>query len=185
MAGKGSLPKQKAMGQVIRFKDWVSKSGESYLRHTIHSHRRSEEAGSDSTAPEKHQPRLPELEKLLAASNDHWVMEDGVYRFYHQSFKVYDRLQPITLEITKALQQLLPHHELNGWFADIVAAGTQERFTPEHNRNWMKHTRPILEAFFHAHFMLKMVCKYGKELSEPPRLLPSGWAAVLYLFNLR
>jgi hypothetical protein len=51
--------------------------------------------------------QLPELEKLLAASNDHWVMEDGVYRFYHQSFKVYDRLQPITLEITKALQKLL------------------------------------------------------------------------------
>jgi len=61
----------------------------------------------------------------------------------------------------------------------------REKFTPDHNRNWIKHTRPIVEAFFHPHFMLKMVCKYGRELSEPPQMLPSGWAAVLYLFNLR
>jgi len=129
--------------------------------------------------------QLPELEKLVTASEDHWAMEDGVYRFYHQSFKVYDGLQPHTLEITKALQKLLPNHPLNDWFAEIVAAGTREKFTPEHNRNWTKHTRPIVEAFFHAHFMLKMVCKYGREFSEPPQMLPSGWAAVLYLFNLR
>src|SRR6266480_6128328 len=31
--------------------------------------------------------QLPELEKLLAAADDHWGIEDGVYRFYHQSFK--------------------------------------------------------------------------------------------------
>ena len=128
--------------------------------------------------------RLPELEKLLATADDHWGIEDGVYRFYHQSFKVYG-LQPITLEITKALQRLLPGHQLNDWFAQVVVAGTREKFTPDHNRNWTKHTRPIVEAFFHAHFMLKMVCKYGRELSEPPQMLPSGWAAVLYLFNLR
>jgi len=29
--------------------------------------------------------QLPELEKLLRAADDHWGMEDGVYRFYHQS----------------------------------------------------------------------------------------------------
>lgn len=129
--------------------------------------------------------RLPELEKLLAASEDHWALEDGVYRFYHQSFKVYNRLQPHIIEITDALQQLLPGQKLNNWFAEIVTAGTREEFTSEHNRNWTQHTRPIVEAFFHAHFMLKMVCKYGRELTESPQMLPSGWAAVLYLFNLR
>jgi hypothetical protein len=128
--------------------------------------------------------QLPELEKLLATADDHWGMEDGVYRFYHQSFKVYG-LQAITGEITKALQKLLPGHQLNDWFAQIVVAGTREKFMPDHNRNWTEHTRPIVEAFFHAHFMLKMVCKYGRELSKPPQMLPSGWAAVLYLFNLR
>jgi hypothetical protein len=79
--------------------------------------------------------RVPELEKLLAAAEDHWVMEDGVYRFYHQSFKVYDLLHPITSEITEALQKLLPHHELNIWFIAIVTAGTEERFKPEYNQN--------------------------------------------------
>jgi len=27
--------------------------------------------------------------------------------------------------------------------------------------------------------------KYGKELDYPPVTMPSGWAAVLYLYNLR
>src|SRR5262245_1886337 len=36
-----------------------------------------------------------ELEKLLQGSSDHWGYEDPVYRFYHQSFKVY-RLQQQT-----------------------------------------------------------------------------------------
>jgi hypothetical protein len=30
-----------------------------------------------------------------------------------------------------------------------------------------------------------MVTKYGKELKEPPQLMPSGWAAVLELYGLR
>lgn len=128
--------------------------------------------------------QLPDLEKLLAMADDHWGMEDGVYRFYHQSFKVYG-LQPLTLDITRALQKLLPDPQLNDWFAQIIVAGTREKFTPDHNQNWTKHTRPIVEAFFHAYFMLKMVCKYGKELPEAPQMLPSGWAAVLHLFNLK
>jgi hypothetical protein len=43
----------------------------------------------------------------------------------------------------------------------------------------------IVEAAFHAHYVLKLACKYGRELDESPQALPSGWAAVLYLFNLR
>jgi len=30
-----------------------------------------------------------------------------------------------------------------------------------------------------------MAVKYGAELDEPPMPLPSGWAALLYLYNLR
>jgi hypothetical protein len=40
--------------------------------------------------------KLPQLEELLTQVENHWGMEDGVYRFYHQSFKVYYRLQPLT-----------------------------------------------------------------------------------------
>jgi hypothetical protein len=42
-----------------------------------------------------------------------------------------------------------------------------------------------LEAFFHARCMLEMAVAYGKELERPPSVLPSGWAALLYLFGLR
>jgi hypothetical protein len=67
----------------------------------------------------------------------------------------------------------------------IVEEGTGKIFKPEDNRNWETVTRPMLEAFFHARFFLEMAVKYGKELKTPPQTLPSGWAAVLYLYNLR
>ena len=128
--------------------------------------------------------QLPKLEELLAQVESHWGIEDSFYRFYHQSFKVY-HVQQTTKEICNALQNLLPGREMNEWFGKIIADGTGHEFEMSHNRDWLHHTRPILEAFFHAHFFLKMVVKYGRELQSAPEILPSGWAAVLYLFNLR
>jgi hypothetical protein len=74
---------------------------------------------------------------------------------------------------------------MNIWFQDIVKNGTGQEFRDEHNEHWPESTRPMLEAFFHARYFLEMVCKYGKQLNEPPTIIPSGWASVLYLFNLR
>ena len=128
--------------------------------------------------------RLQKLEEMLARVESHWGMEDGFYRFYHQSFKVYG-LQGMTQEICPALQELLPDRPMNRWFSEIVALGSGHEFELPHNQDWLHHTRPILEAFFHAHYFLKMVVKYGKELDTPPDCLPSGWASVLYLFDLR
>ena len=127
---------------------------------------------------------LPKLEELLTRVEDHWCMEDGFYRFYHQSFKVY-HLQEATEDVCKSLQALLPERSLNRWFAEIVAQGTGHTFEMSHNQDWLRHTRPIVEAFFHAHFFLKLAVKYGKELDKAPNCLPSGWAAILYLFGLR
>jgi hypothetical protein len=127
---------------------------------------------------------LPRLEQMWQQANSHWGYEDPVYRFYHQSFKVY-HLQADIGEIVKALQGLAPHLPLNPWFMQIVAEGTAGEFSMEVNQRWLEATRPILEAFFHARYFLEMVCKYGKELSEPTDSLPSGWAAVLYLYGLR
>ena len=53
------------------------------------------------------------------------------------------------------------------------------------NQNWLAVTRPMLEAFFHARYFLEMAVKYGKELDSPPQMLPSGWASLLYLYNMR
>ena len=127
---------------------------------------------------------LPMLEELWQQANSHWGYEDPVYRFYHQSFKVY-QLHAQTTQIVNALQELAPHLPLNSWFRQIVDEGAAEQFSLEVNQRWTEATRPILEAFFHARYFLEMVCKYGKELEEPPDSLPSGWAAVLELYGLR
>lgn len=130
------------------------------------------------------QGELAGLEGLLNECNDVGTYEDGVYRFYHQSFKVFG-LQLSTLKIVEALQALLPTVPMNTWFLEIVRQGTGKEFEREDNKNWLAVTRPIVEAFLHARFFLEMAVKYGKELEFPPRMLPRGWAAFLYLYNLR
>lgn len=127
---------------------------------------------------------LPELEALLKKVNEEWAGEDLVYRYYHHSFKVYG-IQKLTEDIYHALQRLLPDRPFSWMFADILIKGTGKHFQQEHNSNWMAITGPMVEAFFHARYMLEMGVKYGKELESPPNMLPSGWAAFLYIFNLR
>jgi hypothetical protein len=100
-----------------------------------------------------------------------------------QSFKVFG-LQQTTEEIVKQLHGVAPHLPLNDWFLEIVKQGTGKEFTMADNDNWLAATRPIVEAFFHAPYFLEMACKYGRELKEAPDIMPSGWAAVLYLYNL-
>jgi len=128
--------------------------------------------------------RLPALEALLERAGSDWEYEDYVYRFYHQSFKVFG-VQSLTLQIVAALRELLPGTPLNDSFVAIIDAGTGRKFTLEMNAVWDASTRPLLEAFFHARFMLEMAVKYGRELEKPPTMLPSGWAALLYLYGLR
>ncbi len=127
---------------------------------------------------------LPALEALLARANERWAYEDALYRLYHQSFKVFD-LQDLTQETVRELQALRPGTPLNEWFLTIVADGTGRKFGDWTNDNWLRETRPIVEAFLHARYFLEMVVKYGRELDAPPRMMPPGWAAVLTLFGLR
>jgi len=124
-----------------------------------------------------------ELEKLLSECSNHWGYEGPVYRFYHQSFKVYG-LQETTQAIVQRLQALAPDRPLSPWFLQIVEAGTGKTFQHEDNARWTEVTRPILEAFFHARFFLEMAVRYA-DLQEPPQMLPSGYAALLYLFGMR
>lgn len=130
------------------------------------------------------QRELAPLLALLDEVSGHWHYEDGLYRFYHQSFKVYG-LQDSTLRLVEALRALSPDGTLDKWFCQIIAEGTGKTFNYEHNQRWLAETRPIVEAFLHAKYMLEMVCKYGQELDQPPEVLPSGWAAVLSLYGLR
>jgi hypothetical protein len=128
--------------------------------------------------------QLPALKKLLDAYSGHWNYEDPVYRFYHQSWKVYG-LQDATRTIVTALQDLMPDRKLNDWFVEIVTRGTDKEWMQEHNKRWVEVTAPMVEAFFHSRYFLDMAVRYGQELKRAPALMPSGWAALLYLYNLR
>jgi hypothetical protein len=127
--------------------------------------------------------RLPDLRALLEESSRHWGYEDPVYRFYHHSFKVF-ALQNQTEKIVSALRSLLPSRPLNARFLQIVGEGTRKEFSPDMNAAWEHNTRPILEAFFHSRFFLEMAVRYA-DLPAPPNPLPSGWAALLCLYELR
>lgn len=126
---------------------------------------------------------LPALEELLDRCGPAGY-EDAVYRLYHGSFKVY-RLQDLTTEVVEKLRTLAPARPLNEWFEQIVSEGTGRTFERSHNDRWLEVTRPMVEAFFHARYFLEMVVKHGRELEAPPSCMPSGWAAVLYLYGLR
>lgn len=136
-----------------------------------------------------------QLQELLDKINGEWGYEDGVYRFYHQSHKVY-KLQNKTERIVESLKHLLPHCPLNQWFQLIVNEGTGRRFGSSDNDNWLPATRPILEAFLHAKYFLEMACKehqeqmvnYTLDKGAEAKMCPvitNGWAALLTLYDIR
>ncbi len=128
---------------------------------------------------------LPELCRLLAECGGFWGYEDGLYRYYHQSSKVY-ALQELTQRIANSLQQLAPMRPLHPLFLAIVQKGTGKTFEPAHNAHWADAAGPIVEAFLHAKYFLEMVVKYAQSVEEPTvQAMPSGWAAVMHLYGLR
>jgi hypothetical protein len=126
------------------------------------------------------------LTRMLKKFSGH-DYEDTVYRFWHQSFKVYYLAQGATVEMVEALRRLSPggRQHLNAWFEQIIAAGTGRTFDMQDNRRWLEVTRPMLEAYFHARYFIEMAVRYGDELDTPPASMPSGWAALLYLYDMR
>ena len=125
------------------------------------------------------------LSDLLAKVGSDDTYEDLIYRFYHQSFKVYF-LQETTKAIVESLSAIAPERKpFCPEFQHIVQAGTQKVFAMEANQNWMSETAPILQAFFHANYFLQMAVKYGREFEKAPEILPSGFAALLCLFEIR
>jgi len=78
---------------------------------------------------------LPELTALLQEMNSHWLYEDPIYRFYHQSFKVY-ALQNETKKIVEALKPIAPTGTtFCKEFEEIYSAGASGKgFEMEHNQ---------------------------------------------------
>ena len=127
---------------------------------------------------------LPSLNDLLQQMQDEY--EDRVYRFYHQSYKVYS-LQECTTQAMRIFKEIgvAVNGDLNKWFETIAEQGTNIEFETSHNKNWPLHTRSIIEAFLHAKYFVEMMVKYGGELETAPLVLPSGWAAILELYGQR
>jgi len=126
-----------------------------------------------------------DLRSLLNSCNE-LEYEDRMYRFYHHSFKVY-YLQDSTNSFVKILRMISPNKKsdpLDDWFETIIREGTGYTWQSEHNKEWLKYTRPILEAFFHAKYFVEMAVKYGT-MEEAPEILPSGWAGLLTLYKIR
>ncbi len=112
--------------------------------------------------------------------------EDYVYRFYHQSFKVFGAVVQIK-QAKELFERLAPDSfPLNEWFCSMVEAAIGKEFdSAKTNQIWLAETRPILEAFWHSKYFLEQMLVAADELEISPQLLPSGWAVVLYLYNLR
>lgn len=127
---------------------------------------------------------LPDLDALAGSCEGD--DEDGPYRFYHQSFKVY-RLQARVVAIVAALRPLSPDpsRPLDAFFEQIVSEGTGRRFEEDGNAAWMTHARHILEAYFHARWFLDLAIAFGHEYPYAPNHMDSGWAALLSLYSVR
>ncbi len=125
-----------------------------------------------------------EIERLCDVFRQ--LEEDYVYRFYHQSFKVFGATAQIK-QAKELFERLAPDlFPLNDWFREIVDEALSKEFDfAKTNQIWLSETRPILEAFWHSKYFLEQMLVAADELEESPQILPSGWAAVLYLYNLR
>ncbi len=111
---------------------------------------------------------------------------DLIYRFYHQSFKVFGMTNLIR-QANKLFSDIAPDQSfLNPWYAEISRSGLRKEFKGSYtNQNWQNETLPIMQAFWHAKYFLEQMAASADELRDAPMILPSGWAAVLYLYRLR
>lgn len=128
-----------------------------------------------------------EFKDLKAYFLEHWSEADLIYRFYHGSFKVY-RIQDLTQKALDLFERVKPEGIVfNADFDTIVKEGTNKRFELAHNAEWLKHTRPLLEAYFHCKYFVDMIVRILEQNEEDPfnGMLDSGSAGALYLFNLR
>lgn len=121
--------------------------------------------------------------RTLDALNEEDV--DLIYRFWHQSFKVYG-LQQLTLLIRDLLAGLAPEGcQLDGRYEQIVSEGTGRTFTLDANDRWLEETRPIVEAYLHSKNLLEAAYANAGVHDDMPTFLPSGLATLLVLYGLR
>jgi hypothetical protein len=127
---------------------------------------------------------LPELETLLEEMSE--AEETEVYWYYHSDPRTFG-LQHFTERACSLFRRISSHDhgDLALLFEIIVREGTNRPMNLVHSKVWIQDAAPVLASFFHARYFVSQHVKYAKELSTSPDILPSGWAAVLCLYNLR
>ncbi|MFQ5668493.1 MAG: hypothetical protein ACE5I7_18975 [Candidatus Binatia bacterium] len=117
------------------------------------------------------------------------IIEDGVYRLYHQSIKV-ATVYATAFDALDLFARLCPVRcRINPWFLGIAEdakrAWTDVPDLRALNADWTKHARPVIELAFHCEYFLKQFVRYETEDFVSLTALPSGVAAILYLYGLR
>jgi hypothetical protein len=96
------------------------------------------------------------------------------------------RIQHATQKIVAALRSIAPEGTtFNPFFEEIIRAGASgKEFDMKHNEEWTLHTRPFVEAFFHARYFLDVAVKIGKDQDASMEFKAwDGWT-LLSLYNL-
>src|SRR5688572_2553392 len=160
----------------------VRKTREQVLQEIAENHnRRHAQAGRLLVNINEHRA---DIERLLAVYKKE--EPDLVYRFYHQSYKVFIMVE-LTRQVVNLFHRLAPDSaKLNDWYALITTEALSKEFDPDKtNSIWLAETLPVLQGYWHSKYFLEQMLVAAEELDEAPEILPSGWAAVLYLYNLR
>lgn len=94
---------------------------------------------------------------------------------------------PLIEQADKLFRDIAPEgSEINSWYGLIAKGGIGKAFDEQTtNENWLSEVPQILLAFWNAKYFLEQMTVAADELNEAPMPLPSGWAAVLYLYGLR
>jgi hypothetical protein len=111
---------------------------------------------------------------------------DLIYRFYHQSYKFFI-MTDLVQRAVDLFKRLAPEPtELNEWYGSMATEAVNKKFDWEKtNSIWLAETLPVLQGYWHSKYFLEQMRVAADELDAAPEILPSGWAAVLYLYNLR
>jgi hypothetical protein len=127
--------------------------------------------------------RREELDRLathLAA-----LEQEGVSGYYCEGRGVF-QLQHAIRACRGLLASLAPDGaQVNPWLMTICREACRRcwraRFGVE---DWQAETRPVLEAFWHCSYFVRMAAAVGREEAAPPARTP-GWVAVSELYGLR
>lgn len=89
----------------------------------------------------------------------------AVNRFYFQSVHVM-QIEEQTEKAVELIKSLLPSGTLNDWFTQIISEGTRKEFSHDWNDDWPKHTRTIMEAFFHTQHFIRLLYTVAENIND-------------------